>query len=121
MLLEEARLRCKSLLDEERQAPDDLGTLSDLYSDLGVAGYHASARLEPGRRRQLLVHAHARCERTGEASEASIRQLADVTAAATRSVERALTITGLLEDMHIAHVHVMSACETLDAVFALQP
>ncbi len=121
MLLEEARLRCKSLLDEEHRASGDLGALSDLYGDLGVAGYYASARLEPRRRRQLLAHAHVRCSRGVDGAETSVRQLADVTAAATRSVERALTITGLLEHMHIAHIHVMSACEALDAMYALQP
>jgi hypothetical protein len=124
MLLEEARLRCKALLDEEHDAADEpeagARIAGDLYGDLGTAGYHASARLEPARRRQLLSHAHARVART-EATETSVRQLADVTAAATRSVERALTITGLLEHMHLAHLHVMSACETLDTMFALQP
>jgi hypothetical protein len=121
MLLEEARLRCKALIDEDYDASDDHVRLGELYGDLGVAGYHASARLEPSRRRQLLSHAHARCTRGVDGTEASARQLADVTAAATRSVERALTITGLLEHMHVAHIHAMSACEALDAMFALQP
>ena len=26
-----------------------------------------------------------------------------------------------LDHMHLAHIHVMSACETVDAMFALQP
>jgi hypothetical protein len=50
-----------------------------------------------------------------------VRELTDVTAAATRSIERALTLTGLLDHINLAHVHVLSACETLDALFALQP
>ena len=120
MLLEEARLRCKALVEREhdlRDDPDSL-TLSGLYGDLGIAGYYASARLEPGRRRQLLAQAHARCQRGSEAE--AERQLAVVAAAATRTVERALTVTGLLDHMHLAHIHVISACETLDAMFALQ-
>src|SRR5579875_1523030 len=126
MLLEEARLRCRVLLDDSQEAepnPDGL-SLSGLYGDLGIAGYYASARLEPSRRKQLLAQAHARSDRAGGASTASpgsVRALADVTAAATRTVERALTITGLLDHMHLAHIHVMSACEALDAMFALQP
>jgi hypothetical protein len=121
MLLEEARLRCRALLDEEQEScadPDGL-TLSGLYGDLGIAGYYASARLDPARRRQLLAQAHARCNRCSGSSAASIRALTDVTAAATRTVERALTLTGLLDHMHLAHIHVMSACEALDAMFAL--
>jgi hypothetical protein len=119
MLLEEARLRCRSLLEESHDSyidPDGL-SINGLYGDLGIAGYYASARLEPARRRQLLAQAHARSDR-GDAS--SVRALAEVTAAATRTVERALTITGLLDHMHLAHIHVMSACEALDAMFALQ-
>jgi hypothetical protein len=119
MLLEEARLRCRSLLEDSQDSyidPDGL-SINGLYGDLGIAGYYASARLEPARRRQLLAQAHARSDR-GDAS--SVRALADVTAAATRTVERALTITGLLDHMHLAHIHVMSACEALDTMFALQ-
>ena len=121
MLLEEARLRCGLLLDggHGRVDPDGL-SLSGLYGDLGVAGYYASARLEPDRRRQLLAQAHSRCDR-GAGGMTPSRALADVTAAATRTVERALTVTGLLDHMHLAHIHVMSACEALDAMFALQP
>jgi hypothetical protein len=123
MLLEEARLQCRLLLGDEHDVDGDAEalTLNGLYGDLGIAGYYASARLEPDRRRQLLEHARARCARAVDASELSVRGLTDVTAAATRSVERALTITGLLDHMHVAHIHVMSACETLDAMFALQP
>lgn len=121
MLLEEARLRCQALLDDSAQdefSPRVDGiALDGLYGDLGIAGYYASARLESARRRQLLAQAHARAER-GEPG--SVRALADVTAAATRTVERALTITGLLDHMHLAHIHVMSACEALDAMFAMQ-
>jgi hypothetical protein len=122
MLLEEARLRCKALLEDspERTADPDGLSLSGLYGDLGIAGYYASARLEPDRRKQLLAQAHARCGRGAGELTGSVRALADVTAAATRTVERALTITGLLDHMHLAHIHVMSACEALDAMFALQ-
>ena len=119
MLLEEARLRCRALLDGHDDSyldPDGL-SLNGLYGDLGIAGYYASARLEPARRRQLLAQAHARADR-GDVT--SVRSLAEVTAAATRTVERALTITGLLDHMHLAHIHVMSACESLDAMFAMQ-
>jgi hypothetical protein len=119
MLLEEARLRCQLLLEDGHDSyidPDGL-SMNGLYGDLGIAGYYASARLEPARRRQLLAQARARSDR-GDAT--SVRALADVTAAATRTVERALTITGLLDHMHLAHIHVMSACEALDAMFALQ-
>ena len=119
MLLEEARLRCWALLEESHDSyidPDGL-SMNGLYGDLGIAGYYASARLEPARRRQLLAQAHARSDH-GDAT--SVRALADVTAAAHRTVERALAITGLLDHMHLAHIHVMSACEALDAMFALQ-
>lgn len=119
MLLEEARLRCRSLLEESPEShsdPDSL-SLTGLYGDLGIAGYYASARLEPARRRQLLAQARAR---SGRGDATSVRTLADVTAAATRTVERALTVTGLLDHMHLAHIHVMSACESLDAMFAMQ-
>ena len=122
MLLEEARLRCKLLLDDSHEVevdPDCL-SLNGLYGDLGIAGYYASARLEPARRKQLLAQAHARCARTAGGTPTSVRALADVTAAATRTVERALTVTGLLDHMHLAHIHVMSACEALDTMFALQ-
>jgi hypothetical protein len=119
MLLEEARLRCQALVEDSQDDsyidPDGL-SLNGLYCDLGTAGYYASARLEPARRRQLLAQAHARSDR-GDAT--SVRALADVTAAATRTVERALTVTGLLDHMHLAHIHVMSACESLDAMFAV--
>ena len=119
MLLEEARLRCHSMLDEADDCVLDaegLG-LDGLYGDLGIAGYYASTRLEPARRRQLLAQAHARSDR---GDTGSVRVLADVTAAASRTVERALTVTGLLDHMHLAHIHVMSACEALDSMFALQ-
>jgi hypothetical protein len=122
ILLEEARLRCKALLEEEERASsDDSGTLTidRLYRELGIAGYYASARLEPNRRRELLAQAHASSRRHDDIDGGSVRQLTDVTAAATRSVERALALTGLLDHIHLAHVHVMSACETLDALFAL--
>lgn len=120
MLLEEARLRCKALLADsgERYVDPDGLNVSGLYGDLGIAGYYASARLEPARRRQLLAQAHARCDRDLLGSSA-VCALTDVTAAATRTVERALTVTGLLDHMHLAHIHVMSACEALDAMFAL--
>lgn len=120
MLLEEARLRCRSLLDDhdERRFDRDGLSLQGLHGDLGTAGYYASARLDPARRRQLLAQAHARSERRG-AGERSIRSLADVTAAATRTVERALTATGLLDHMHLAHIHVMSASAALSVMFAL--
>lgn len=120
MLLEEARLRCHALIDEgsEVLGPDlDNLSLTGLHGDLGIAGYYASTRLDPARRRQLLAQARVRSDR-GDAS--SVRSLADVTAAATRTVERALTVTGLLDHMHLAHIHVMSACEALDAMYALQ-
>lgn len=121
MLLEEARLRCKSLLAEERASSDAAGTLTvaKLYGELGIAGYYASARLEPDRRRELLALAHTRSRQEGSDS-GFVRELTDVTAAATRSVERALALTGLLDHIHLAHVHVMSACDALDALFALQ-
>ena len=122
MLLEEARLRCKSLLAESHEThadPDSL-SLNGLYGDLGIAGYYASARLEPARRKELLAQAHARCDRGAGGMTGPAQALADVTAAATRTVERALTVTGLLDHMHLAHIHVMSACEVLDAMFALQ-
>lgn len=122
MLLEEARLRCRALLDDGHDSdPDPVAlSLSGLYGDLGIAGYYASARLEPARRRQLLAQARDRSGRVNGTSDGSVRALADVTAAATRTVERALTITGLLDHMHLAHIHVMSACEALDAMYALQ-
>ncbi len=120
LLLEEARLRCQLLLEDSSDDscldPDGL-SLDGLYGDLGIAGYYASARLEPRRRRQLLAQARVRSDR---GDVASVRALADVTAAATRTVERALTLTGLLDHMHLAHIHVMSACEALDFMFALQ-
>jgi len=122
MLLEEARLRCKSLLADSHQTesdPDGL-SMSGLYGDLGIAGYYASARLAPDRRKQLLAQAHTRCDRGTGGLTGSAQALADVTAAATRTVERALTVTGLLDHMHLAHIHVMSACEVLDSMFALQ-
>ena len=121
MLLEEARLRCKGLLDEEDDSCVDLDGLSltGLYRDLGIAGYYASTRLEPVRRKQLLAQAHARCNRCSGSSAASVRALSDVTAAATRTVERSLTLSGLLDHMHLAHIHVVSASEALDAMFAL--
>lgn len=122
MLLEEARFRCKSLLDDSGECyvdPDGL-SLNGLYGDLGIAGYYASARLEPDRRRQLLGQARARSDRDDSVGSGGVRALTDVTAAATRTVERALTVTGLLDHMHLAHIHVMSACEALDAMFALQ-
>jgi hypothetical protein len=121
MLLEEARLRCGLLLDDSGESgvdPDGL-SLNGLYGDLGTAGYYASARLAPARRRQLLSQAHARSERYG-VDESSVRALVDVTAAATRAVERALTVTGLLDHMHVAHIHVLSACDALDSMFAVQ-
>lgn len=121
MLLEEARLRCGALLDEEQDADSDPDGLNGLYGDLGIAGYYASARLEPGRRNQLLAQAHARSDRNHISAGGPVRALADVTAAATRTVERALTITGLLDHMHLAHIHVISACEALDSMFAMQP
>lgn len=120
MLLEEARLRCQALLEDSDHGAyldRDCLSLNGLYGDLGIAGYYASTRLDPARRRQLLAQAHARSDR-GEPT--SVRALADVTAAAIRTVERALTITGLLDHMHLAHIHVMSACESLDAMFAMQ-
>jgi hypothetical protein len=124
MLLEEARLRLELLLGDSQEDdyadPDCLG-LSGLYGDLGIAGYYASARLEPDRRKELLAQARMRCERGVGGTASSVRALAEVTAAATRTVERALTVTGLLDHMHLAHIHVMSACEALDALFALQP
>ncbi|MGH2871919.1 MAG: hypothetical protein ACRDL5_05605 [Solirubrobacteraceae bacterium] len=120
MLLEEARLRCPPLLDDGDESHLDLDGLSlhGLYSDLGTAGYYASARLDPARRRQLLAQAHARSERHG-VGERSLHALADVTAAATRMVERALTVTRPLDHMHLAHIYVMSASEALDAMSAL--
>ena len=39
---------------------------------------------------------------------------------ATRMVERALAATGLLDHMHLAYIHVMSACDALYALFAVQ-
>jgi len=122
MLLEEARLRCKALLDDSGEFyvdPDGL-SLNGLYGDLGIAGYYASARLAPTRRRQLLAQAHTRSARADSVGSSAVRALIDVTAAATRTVERALGVTGLLDHMHLAHIHVMSACEALDAMFALQ-
>ena len=121
MLLEEARLRCKSLLDESSKTdadPDGL-SMNGLYGDLGIAGYYASARLEPARRKQLLAQARARCERGSTETAGSAQELADVTAAATRTVKRALTVNGVLDHMHLAHIHVMSACEALESLFAL--
>lgn len=120
MLLEEARLRCGALLapnaGTESACPLDEVSLQGLYGNLGIAGYYASARLEPGRRRQLLAQARAR-SRGRDAI--SVQALADITAAATRTVERALTATGLLDHMHLAHIHVMSACEALEGMYAL--
>ena len=122
MLLEEARLRCKSLLDDSGEFcvdPDGL-SLNGLYGDLGIAGYYASARLEPARRRQLLAQAHSRSGRGSSGSSSAVHALSEVTAAATRTVERGLAVTGLLDHMHLAHIHVMSACEALDAMYAMQ-
>ena len=76
--------------------------------------------LEPDRRRELLALAHTRSRRQEDADSGSVRQLTRVTAAATRSVDSALALTGLLDHIHLAHVHVMSARETLDALFALR-
>jgi hypothetical protein len=123
MLLEEARLRCELLVDDSNEAdldPDCL-SLTGLYGDIGLAGYYASARLEPARRKVLSAQAHARCQRGIGGTASSVRAFAEVTAAATRTVERALTVTDLLDHMHLAHMHVMSACEALDTIFALQP
>jgi hypothetical protein len=122
MLLEEARLRCESLVEDRSEADPDPDCLSmtGLYGDIGIAGYYASARLDPARRKVLLAQAHARCH-CGGGTASSVRALAEVTAAATRTVERALTVTDQLDHMHLAHIHMMSACEALDSMFALQP
>ena len=103
------------------EANPDCVSLSGLYGDLGIAGYYASARLEPARRKELLAQAYARYEHGVGGTASSVAALAEVTAAATRAVEHALTVTGLLDHMHLAHIHVMSACEALDAMFVLQP
>ncbi len=123
MLLEEARLRCQLLLDDIEEACVEPGglSLSGLYGDIGIAGYYASARFDPARRKELLAQAYARCERGVGGTASSVAALAEVTAAATRTVEHALTVTGLHDHMHLAHIHVMSACEALDAMFVLQP
>ena len=123
MLLEEARLRCELLVDDSSEAdldPDCL-SLTGLYGDIGLAGYYASARLEPARRKVLLAQAHARCQRGVGGTASSVRVLAEATAAAARTVECALTVTEPLDHMHLAHIHLMSACEVLDTMFALQP
>lgn len=122
LLLEEARLRCEALIHEADEGWEEVPgiNLTAIYGDLGMAGYHASARLDPTRRQQLLVQAHLRCERGVGSATGSVHALADVTSAATRSVERALAITGLLDHMHLAHVHVMTASEALEAAFVLQ-
>ena len=121
MLLEEARLRCRSLLDHGDDSRVDLDGLSlnGLHGDLGTAGYYASARLDALRCRQLLAQARARSQRRGS-GEGPVRALVDVTGAATRTVERALAATGLLDHMHLAYIHVMSACDALYALFAVQ-
>lgn len=126
VLLEEARLRCLPLLGDERDCEPDLDRLSlnGLYRDLGIAGYYASSHLEPPRRRQLLAEAHRRSEPRSDSFDDAglddtVRALVDVIADATRAVEHALARTGLSDHMHLSHIHVLSACEALDAILAL--
>ncbi len=74
MLLEEARLRCESLVEDRSEADPDPDCLSmtGLYGDIGIAGYYASARLDPARRKVLLAQAHARCH-CGGGTASSVR------------------------------------------------
>jgi hypothetical protein len=119
MLLEKARLSCGGLMTHAAEEGHDLSTdaFREIYANLGMAGYYASARLEPDHRSRLLERARSRAARDEPISAGA---LADATASATRGVERALTVTGLLDHLHLAHVHVMAACEALETTFAVR-
>lgn len=106
-VLERARLAC------ERPEGGRSPTLRLAQRHLGLAGYHASEHLLAELRRELLAAAHGASARylppTQDAGEDALllaRHGADV-------VARCLRNRALSEQMHLVHVQVLDAVDTL--------
>lgn len=115
-VLEEARLVC------ERLSGGDVthaGGLRVLHRQLGMAGFYVSCEMAELRRRRLLQHAKARCdERFGAEADlcASLQALAQEGRVA---IEHALQLVGPCDHLHLAHVYLLDAAESLEVLAAL--
>jgi hypothetical protein len=125
-LLETARLRCElvALRDSVEEAE-----LREVHRDLGLAGYYACAEFGREQRLECLALAHGECDNHPLLDlRTAIETIFDEAAAAADALADALTELELpsrgelsdvqrhLAHVHAAHLHVMSAAETLDAL-----
>lgn len=109
-LLEIARLRCERLL---HTAPGDRA-LNAIHRDLGLAGYYASAELHPAVRTHCLAVAHAQSELDVHSGRrAALDAMFEGAASACDALTAALVIAAA-DHLHLAHLHLSSAAESLD-------
>ncbi|MFZ0385866.1 MAG: hypothetical protein WAL22_09390 [Solirubrobacteraceae bacterium] len=103
-LLEEARLRCEELT-LARTGPTR-GSLREIHHELGMAGWHAGSALDCDRRLALLAGAH---QRSTTAAMLHPPGTPHALAAVAIIADDALSGTPQTDDMHLAHLHLLSA------------
>jgi hypothetical protein len=116
---EEARLRCERLGRAHRERWPTDGAVSsrvlEAHRQLGLAGFHAGAMIEPGVRQTRLGLAHLRSAERSDDVEQQIRALVQAVVNAAEAVEVAMLSHELPDHLRDAHRHMMRACEEVDA------
>ncbi len=113
-LLEEARLMTEQLR-AHTDSPKRRAELHSLQREIGLAGFAASARLPSSTRRATLALVHRR-QQAQPRSLATMHRLAEVLESGRAAVERALTVPGLSDHIHLARGHADAAQELLDSL-----
>lgn len=115
-LIETARIRCERLLDS--LDPHTVAATVAIHRDLGLAGYYCSSEMPGPLRQSCLLMAHELCDsEAADGLHVKLRKAFDEALSACDAIARVLS-EGPIEYAHIAHVHVMSALESLDSCLA---
>jgi hypothetical protein len=110
--LEDARLRCERLrLHADSRGRRDL--LHTVHRDLGMAGFFVSSNLEGARRRAALAVARERSAATLGRGDDDVDALQAVSRRALNAVEHAFSAPGLCDHVHLAHLYLLAALESL--------
>jgi hypothetical protein len=111
VLVEQARLRCERFRDCAGTDGERV-VLGRVHREIGMAGWLASAALEPARRLSLLTAAR-RYALTPVVHSRSTHALVAAAIEGEDAVTEALTLDGDSDDLHSARLHLLCAMELL--------
>jgi hypothetical protein len=119
-LLETARIRCEHLIRSEPRAQE---ALRGIHRDIGLAGYYMSSDFAPELRERSLAVAREEWGTSADRdARTTLEAMFEESVAASDTIATALAqASGDADLLHVVHLHVMSACESLNAQLAALP